>query len=793
MQAELRIVKGAKVGRTFPLGPNEKIVLGRDPNCEVQIASDTVSRFHVMVEGRDGRFFLSDLHSGSGTYVNGVKVIHKELFSGDSIQAGEAEVRFQALSETAGQDSGGQTTILLTSRPEEMIRRKVDVRTDELLGPAKGGDPASQLQIIQSLSTIYRIGNLIHAERDLGRLFHTIMDTILSVVKADRGFLIMMDESPETLKPVVVRTKAKSDRGLVLTLSRTIVKETLQRGQAILCSDTMSDARFRRNDSVLNFGIKSVMCVPLVSQERILGAIYLDSVKQAGIFAEQDLELIVAIGKQAGIAIERTLLERENETTKRHLQSVFRSVPVGIVTLDRSGLVTGWSTHNEKLFGYSREEAKGKLSLGELLRNQDESVHLLDQVEASGRFEGELVLHNRAGRDFPANIGVVRLLNSEGIAVGYSCSIQDISRQKELQKQMVRQEKMAAVGLLAAGISHEFNNLLGSMSGFAQLAKRNPKHMNQLVDIVITQTRRAEMITRNLLSFSRPKTDAREEASLPDVVESILKLIEKELNQLNIHVNREYQAVPKTVVNVGAIEEVFLNLFINSRQAIGRNGSIEVHIALEGEAIVVRISDTGRGIARENIDKIFDPFFSTKGVGINGEPMGTGLGLNLVANIIKDHQGEIAVQSEVDQGTTFTITLPIVESSRPTRKVDKTPLLEAPTVSRRILVVDDEQAMLDLFGGMLAGHRVTMASSGKEALDFIHKDDFDYIFLDVLMVGELDGFDLFDEIQAVGSRAKVYFVTARRVDDRLQAYSRRACGLIKKPFNLDDILQVVNN
>ena len=792
MQAELHVLKGKKEGQIFPLGPDDKVVLGRDPNCEVQVISDTVSRFHLMVEGREGRFFLSDLHSGNGTYVNGVKVIHKELFTGDSIKAGEAELQFQTRPEEAEIDGGPDTTILLTSRPEEMIRRKVDVRTDEPLARADGTDTAANLKLIQSLSTIYRIGNLIHGERDLGRLFSTIMDTILSVVQADRGFLIMMDESPEKLKPVVVRSKKKSDQGLVLTLSKTIVRETMERGQAILCSDTMSDARFRRNDSVVNFGIKSVMCVPLVSQKKILGAIYLDSVKRANVFTEPQFELIVAIGKQAGIAIERTLLERENDTTKRHLESVFKSVPVGIVTLDRGGLVTGWSTHNEKLFGFPKGDAVGKLSLADLLRDGAASPHVIGQVEATDQFEGELVLKARDGREFPATVGVVRLMNSEGTAIGYSCTIQDISRQKELQKQLIRQEKMAAVGLLAAGISHEFNNLLGSMSGFAQLAKRNPKHVDQLVDIVISQTRRAEMITRNLLSFSRPKAEARESANLADVVDSILKLIEKELNQINITVSRDFQAVPRTVVNVGAIEEVFLNLFINARQAIGRNGRIRVEIYLLGEKIAIRIADTGRGILRENIEKIFDPFFTTKGFGTNGDPHGTGLGLNLVANIVKDHKGEISVRSEVGKGTTFTITLPIVEAPGKGRADEEKDVVSYPKVSRSILVIDDERPILDLFHGILVGHRVTLASSGEEALSHIHKGEFDYIFMDVLMAGELDGFDLFDEIEAIGSRAKVYFVTARRVDDRLMAYSHRASGLIKKPFDLDDILGAVN-
>ncbi|MCZ6689364.1 MAG: ATP-binding protein [Planctomycetota bacterium] len=792
MQAVLRVTSGGEEGQIFSVGAGEKLVLGRDPNCEVQLASDTVSRFHLMVECRDGRYFLSDLHSGNGTYVNGVKVIHKELFPGDTIRAGDAEFQFQASEEAPKIDSGTETTILLTSRPEEMIRKTLDVREDEFLAKDQGADPTKHLQIIQSLSTIYRIGNSIHGERDLGRLFHTIMDTILSVVKADRGFLIMMDKTPDVLKPVVVRTKSKNDKGLVLTLSKTIVRETLQRGQAILCSDTMSDARFRVNDSVLNFGIKSVMCVPLVSQKTILGAIYLDSVKRAGVFTEQEFELIVAIGKQAGIAIERTLLERENETTKRHLECVFQSVPVGIVTLDPGGTVSGWSTHNEKLFGISKEEAVGKLALADLLRDPAAGPHVLEQVASGGSFEGELVLKARDGHEFPANVGMVPLMGSDAVEMGFSCTIQDISRQKELQKQMVRQEKMAAVGLLAAGISHEFNNLLGSMSGFAQLAKRNPKHLDQLVDIVIAQTKRAETITRNLLSFSRPKAEARETANLVDVVENILKLIEKELNQLNITVKREFQAIPNTLVNVGAIEEVFLNLFINARQAIGRNGAIEAGMTLEGENIVIRISDTGRGIPKENIDKIFDPFFTTKGFGQNGEPLGTGLGLNLVANIVKDHKGEISVKSVIGKRTTFTISLPIVEGPKKKSLKRQKTRLPIPKVSRRILVVDDEKPILDLFDGMLAGHRVTLASCGEDALTHIHKDNFDFIFMDVLMAGELDGFDLFDEIEALGSRSKVYFVTARRMDDRLLDYSNRACGIIKKPFNLDDILEVVN-
>jgi signal transduction histidine kinase len=221
---------------------------------------------------------------------------------------------------------------------------------------------------------------------------------------------------------------------------------------------------------------------------------------------------------------------------------------------------------------------------------------------------------------------------------------------------------MESIGTLAAGVAHEFNNFLGGIVGYADLALRigQPEKMTKHLGEIIRISQEAKEVVRQLLSFSKK---VGEETWLPVDLEKVLReaaeLVTRELHRQAIQLELRLEKVPPIMGHYEQLVQVFLNLFINAVHAIGQGGKIAVRMAPLGESIRVEVADNGSGITPENLPKIFDPFFSTKGVYGDGSQPGTGLGLTICYNVVRAHGGEITVTSEVGAGTTFTLTFPL--------------------------------------------------------------------------------------------------------------------------------------
>jgi signal transduction histidine kinase len=237
------------------------------------------------------------------------------------------------------------------------------------------------------------------------------------------------------------------------------------------------------------------------------------------------------------------------------------------------------------------------------------------------------------------------------------------------QVELIQSSKLAAVGTFAAGIAHEFNNLLGSMLGYAELghSTRDVEEKDRSLDVVIHACRRGRSITRGLLTFARRQEHQRMLADVTDVVHETLTLVELDLRKSRISVVRKIEPVPLTYCDLGQLSQVVLNFVTNARDAMKQNGgTLTVGVRERQGQIELSVSDTGCGIPPELLDKIFEPFVTTKGALGGSQTPGTGLGLSVSYGIVKEHGGTITVESEVDRGTTMTVWLPIT-TEPPTR------------------------------------------------------------------------------------------------------------------------------
>jgi DNA-binding response OmpR family regulator/two-component sensor histidine kinase len=358
------------------------------------------------------------------------------------------------------------------------------------------------------------------------------------------------------------------------------------------------------------------------------------------------------------------------------------------------------------------------------------------------------------------------------------------------QKDLIQTEKMATIGLLASGIAHEFNNIMAGISGYAQLARRDPKYRDMLIDVALTQTDRALELTRSLSTYNRASTD-RAECDAVKVTESALCLVAKELERTGVRVEKEIACAPRVTMSPGQLQEVILNLVLNGIQAIEHDhGVIRVRIrpSHDPDRVEIEVADNGKGIPEENQGRIFDPFFTTKGALGGGQQSGTGLGLTVCYNIIHSHSGKIEVASRVGEGTTFTVTIPRAAASdaaaeAPDRKL--LPAVEKPERPLRILLLDDEEPVRELLRSYLKDHHTVSCASGRAALEAIERETFDFAILDVCIQGSINGFQVFERLSRLEPKPRVIFASGRFPDETYRAYIDRAHGHLLKPFKFE--------
>jgi signal transduction histidine kinase len=300
----------------------------------------------------------------------------------------------------------------------------------------------------------------------------------------------------------------------------------------------------------------------------------------------------------------------------------------------------------------------------------EDFAETLEQVLGNNSWELAALRHvyklhtaTRAGHSLILNVAFAPLRRTEiSPHTGALVVLEDVTSRVRLEEQLQQREKLSSIGLLAAGVAHEINTPLTGVSSYTQMllgmiAETDPKH--KLLEKIHRQTERATGIVNNLLNFSRTGTLTEfNEVDVNHVLDDTLQLLEPQLRQSRIEIVRRYDAMlPTAYGNSGKLQQVFTNLILNARDAIPDGGQITLSTATDdGESINIYVADTGIGIAPENVARIYDPFFTTKGVG-----QGTGLGLAVSYGIVQEHSGHITVQSAPGRGTTFRITLPTVQ------------------------------------------------------------------------------------------------------------------------------------
>jgi two-component system, NtrC family, sensor kinase len=398
--------------------------------------------------------------------------------------------------------------------------------------------------------------------------------------------------------------------------------------------------------------------------------------------SSEDVELLVTLSGYVGIAVDNSMLYRslarkadEYERLKEFSENIVESINVGILAADLEDRVESWNSQIEKLTGIARASAVGR-KLRDLL-----PADLYDEIEGVSGEAGvhniyKFVLRPNAGeRDATLNIAVAPLVSREGDRIGRLIIFDDITDRSELEKKLVQADKLSSIGLLAAGVAHEVNTPLAVISTYAQmLAKQISGDVQKapLLEKIARQTFRASEIVNSLLNFSRTSPTEFVPVELNKVIRETLTLLEHQFSKTNVEVKLALdETLPKIKGNPGKLQQVFLNLFLNARDAMESGGVLALTTSSADGLVRVTVADSGAGIVKENLERIFDPFFTTKMA-----KKGTGLGLSVSYGIVREHSGDIEVHSEPGAGTRFQLSFPESEITKRTQPL----VLSAPLV-----------------------------------------------------------------------------------------------------------------
>ena len=408
--------------------------------------------------------------------------------------------------------------------------------------------------------------------------------------------------------------------------------------------------------------------IPCRIRDHTVAVLGLGKTVDGDFLTSEDVELLFTIARYVAIAADNAQLyqsleqkAQQVERLKDFSENIVESLSVGVLAVDLDGRVESWNSQLEQLIGVSRLEAVGR-RLEDVLPSAliaEVAARAADEyVSSIYRFH----INNRAGRALVVNVSIAPLVGKSGEKIGRLILVEDISQRERLEEQLLQNEKLTSLGLLAAGVAHEVNTPLAVISNYIQmLAKQmpddDPRH--SLIDKIVKQTFRASEMVNNLLNFSRTGAAEFAEVNLNTVIEETLSLVNHPFRTARVNVIKLLQAqLPPVLGSNNRLQQVFLNLFMNARDAMPSGGMLEVRTARNNGYVEVEITDTGAGILRENLHRIFDPFFTTKTSG-----RGTGLGLSVSYGIIKEHAGKIDVRSTPGKGTSFRLEFPVARKA----------------------------------------------------------------------------------------------------------------------------------
>lgn len=539
--------------------------------------------------------------------------------------------------------------------------------------------------------TLIEFARELSSETNLDAMLDSVADRLIHTLSIQHVAFFLADDAGEhfRLQKTVGRPAPEASQVDLSFLSATPGKpylfiERTRNPLDILSQDWPASARRAIAELDLTYYL------PCTVRGRTIAYLGVSRTTKGDFLTSDDVELLVTLSGYVGIAVENARLYnsleskvQQYERLKDFSENIVESISVGILAADLDDRVDSWNNQIEALTGIPRDVAVGRM-LSELFpaplvaefhkaRNETGIWHVDKYVLhsrdiparlragagvfRSGNGNGEAAAQQRD--EAILNVAIAPLVSKDLRQIGRLIIFDDITERSELERRLLQADKLSSIGLLAAGVAHEVNTPLAVISTYAQMLARqvsDDEQKTKILEKIAKQTFRASEIVNSLLNFSRTSKTEFGDVDLNKVIRETMALLEHQLAKNEVHVEITLdESLPAIQGNAGKLQQVFLNLFLNARDAMDRGGMLRVRTSASNGSALVDVADNGRGIPGDAISRIYDPFFTTKAA-----KKGTGLGLSVTYGIVREHGGTIEVESLPGAGTCFHLDFPLV-------------------------------------------------------------------------------------------------------------------------------------
>jgi two-component system, cell cycle sensor histidine kinase and response regulator CckA len=675
-----------------------------------------------------------------------------------------------------------------------------------------------QQQRQRELAAIGRVSAALRDAQTCAEMIPMILDQLVGLLDAKGAMLSLHDAATGELVVELGRGDWVASTGLRVPVGTGVSGNVFQSGRLYRTGDLRRERRLVHG-SVLR-RVKAAVCVPLIAQEEIIGVLWLG---RNTAISRAEVRLVTAVADIAGSAIRRVMLHERAQTQAQQMQRIMETAREGLILLDRDLYPQMINPAAAAYLAVLDSGPNGRACAGRYLdtdsglRRREPLTQLAGRPittflapPSSGALYHEVTVAQPRRHTFELLAQSVG--PGDGVQ-GWLLTIRDVSEERQLQQRSQQQERLAAVGQLAAGIAHDFNNILAVIVLYTQMIQRSSSLTakdQQRLDTVYQQALHATNLIQQILDFSRRSVIARAAVDLLPFLKEMLRLWERTLPE---HITVELTYADGSFLiqaDVTRLQQALMNLVLNARDAMPAGGSLHIHLSqmevtadaeppvpdmAPGPWLCLTVSDTGTGIPPENIPHLFEPFFTTKETG-----KGTGLGLAQVYGIVRQHNGHVTLESRVasqpgePSGTTFFVYLPLLPEPREEGSLPA----ELPAFAGQpatILLVEDEAATREAVREVLQslGYKVLAAVDGTEALAIFEQalQTIDLVLSDLVMP-DVGGIVLFQELSQRKPDLKMIIMTGYPLEDSGKALLEQGIvDWLHKPFSAEQIARKI--
>ena len=518
--------------------------------------------------------------------------------------------------------------------------------------------------------TLIEFGRELNAETDLDKMLTAVVDQLSRTLLVDRMAIFLADSDERGQFGLAKSFGIQQTSHLDLSFLSVSRPENIQAHLFFESTHNVPRETPSAQDAIGRLDLNYY--IPCRAQKSTVAVLGLGKTVEGDFLSSEDVELLETLAGYLAIAIQNARLYAsleqkiaQYERLKDFNENIVESINVGVLAVDLEDKIESWNSQMEVMYAVPRWQALAH-PLGEIFPAEftQEFYRLRQSPGIHNLYKFRLAAPT--GETRVVNVAIAPLVTRKFSVIGRLIIMDDITERVELEAQLSQADKLSSVGLLAAGVAHEVNTPLAVISSYAQMLSKQlhgDQQKSALLDKITRQTFRASEIVNNLLNFSRTSAAEFTEVDVNRVISDTLNLLEHQLKTAKIRIDEDLASnLPSIQGNVGRLQQVFLNLFLNAKDAMPQGGTLRIN-TFNGEGVNVMISDTGTGIAQEHIQRIYDPFFTTKTSAQDGQRRGTGLGLSVTYGIIQEHAGKIRVESAPEEGTTFYLEVPLMRKA----------------------------------------------------------------------------------------------------------------------------------